>query len=116
MLDEYHKNCKSDLKGKPVVELQPCDIDPSGTNCPPYINGTSHVNLYIDENEQELMQTYSCFNGKGGSSSDWITMYGAITYGTVGTYVVDLTCLKEDSNADLDAVPLTVTVDVIDRR
>ena len=115
MMDEFHKNCKAELKGTTQVQLQPCDIDPTGDGCPPYIDGPSVLDLYNDEKLEQMITFYNCFNGQGGSSYDWIDIYGSIAYGVTDTYYIHLSCTEERHGGEIDAVPLPVMVKVIDR-
>ena len=115
MMDEYHRNCKAELKGTTQIQLQPCDIDPTGDGCPPYIAGPSVLDLYVDEKLEQMISFYNCFNGNGGSSYNWIDIYGSVPFGFVGTYHIHLSCTEVNHGGDVDAVPLSVMVNVIDR-
>ena len=81
--------------------------------CPPYIEGPKTIVLAASQNKEDFMANYRCINRIGGNSSEWIDIVGRLYYGSAGRYIVELYCPSEKHGAFLDAIPMKVTVNIL---
>ena len=115
MLEEYQLRCQTDEKGTGDIELQPCDIDPTGQGCPPYIVASDYVKMTTVDDRSYLLEKFNCGDGNGNENRDWITIYGGIKYDTAGTYNVNIGCEAKDHGGIVDAISKSIRIDIIDK-